>query len=155
MLAMLLVWVFAGATFFHFWSWAFDSALQQYLQRQSAKLAGNYDLALAERLARLNSEQLEAFMAILHSEPTITATKDSLVINGVSVPSEFIRELIASTRDGYIKPERDYSEGSTERLYYKTITNYLIRQGLAEPASGNKPVKVPSWRSALQVLGGV
>ena len=58
------------------------------------------------------------------------------------------------TANGFkLKPVREYAEGSTDRLFATTVSNFLVSKGAAAPASGNQPVRVYSWQAAYSSIG--
>lgn len=107
---------------------------------------------LAARLAILNPEALAILRELIQGE-VLGDAGPGAYYNGTFVPDSFIRELISGSSGNYLAAERLWSEGSNGRRYYRAVAGYLIGEGIAIAARGNKPVEITRpWREVLEVL---
>jgi len=48
----------------------------------------------------------------------------------------------AAANSGYLKPVREFSDGTPQRRQMELLAKWLVSEGLAEPAAGPKPTRV-------------
>ena len=102
---------------------------------------------LAGSLARMNAEQLEMFKLIYERRG------ENLTTETIGIPDEWILDYLHQADGYYLAPVRTFPEGSRERTYAKTITDYLINQGAAASPTGPHPARVVSWKQVTDALG--
>ena len=143
--------------FYSMFDFVVDRTMDVFERVQRAKLETSASL-LAGRMAGLTREQLDMMrvalgMAIEAQE----AEDDTTLIDGIAVPNTWLRTFFSDAirvGDGMrLKPVRGYAEGSTDRLYARTVSEHLVKRGVAQAASGNQPVRVYNSAEAYRVLG--
>ncbi len=141
--------VFAGLAAASFWNWVADAWVAVYSAKRLAD-ASSKEIRLAETLAHLTPEQLDLFKQL--SRASMDESYSDLLVDGIPIPDDFIRELIAGSRGASLIPERTYSEGSKERMWYKTLASFWERQGVLVSARGNQPAQILDWHKALELI---
>lgn len=152
LLAIILCAMFAGLGIVTFVNWFFG-AYTEHLYNINKANSISKESELAISIAFLSQDQLRIYQhAVDHSSDEIYQAQDVVWIAGTPIPSDFVRKLISESRGHDLVPERNFSDGSADRLFYKTVVNYLINSGLAKPARGNRPATVIDWQSVLRIL---
>jgi len=145
-------WVFTGAAGLSLLEYLVDwIGLAQLRKRESESISR--EAVLAGKLAGLDHEGLTILKELLQSE-LLDDSGPGAYYAGVFVPDSFVRDVIAQSTASYLVPERVYSDGSNARRWYKGLALFLIQEGVAEPAIGNRPVRIKvSWREIVDTLG--
>ena len=152
---LVLFWVFTGCTAVTFLGHMIEMWTGSLFRLHQAKSI-TPELELASKLAQLDDKRFELYKRMIaadleHDERY--KDTDFIVIDGVPVPMSFVLEDLMRRTDGdSLPPMRTWGEGTSERLWYRTVIDFLVRHGAALPAVGNQAAKVKSWRRALEVL---
>jgi hypothetical protein len=113
---------------------------------------------MLDKLSRMTDVQLEAAGSMIPRINLIGGAEgpaEWLVCDNLGeVPLEFVEAFFNSSSASYCNPIRNYTSGSTERLYADILTRYLISKGLASDAAGNRAAR---WtdRPAAEVWVGL
>ena len=112
-------------------------------------------VAAIEAYARLNKTQAEALMQVGAMELIVEPHRDTvpleivrMYLDGapVDIPRADVDKFTAWSEGGYLPSIRDAgADGSNARRFAVAITGWLVANGYADPADGNRPAK---WRSA-------
>ena len=151
-----LFWIFAGAGAASLVNWIIARYVIFTIHLRAAK-AQTWEAQLASTLATLDHEQLDLYREILMRHPGALPDPDDasyILIDGQPVESDFIRDLIASSRGNDLPAKRNYSEGSRDRYQYQVILDALESRDLVKPAAGPLPPRVKDWRAVQRVLAG-
>jgi hypothetical protein len=116
--------------------------LDAHAMRVARKEAVTPDSEILDRLSRLTSYQAEVWLkrsAAIVQVPGVAGPTVYHVLDEEWIPAEFIEEFMDASSGDYLKPKRDYSEGSTGRKWADVITEFFVQRGMARPAVGNLP----------------
>ena len=145
-------WVFTGAAGLSLLEYLTDwIGLAQLRKREADSISR--EAVLAGKLAGLDHEGLTILKDLLQSE-LLDESGPGAYYMGNFIPDSFVRDVIAQSTASFLVPERVYSEGSNARRWYKSLALFLISEGVAEPAAGNRPVRIRvTWREIIDTLG--
>jgi hypothetical protein len=145
--------VLFGAMFFTLLDWMKSSILDGWdraMRRQVETKASH----LANMLRYMTPEQLEMLRATLTIGEAHPSEPDgSTVVDGVTIPDEWLQKHFKDALGTALPPVRKYPEGSMDRMYASHLHYYLVKQGAATAATGNQPTKVKSWPDVNKALG--
>jgi hypothetical protein len=142
-----------ACAFFALGDWVFQSSLRG-MERAANARAITRASRLATEIARLDATRLEVMRASLGIEAdAIEDGKHTTTIGGVEIPDSWMTKYLQSADGFKLKPVREFAEGSRDRLYAQTVSNFLVSRGAAVEASGNQPVRVKNWNDAMGALG--
>lgn len=94
--------------------------------------------------SRLTSEQVSIMpdLRFRHEVETVMgmegATAHFLRTPGGSIPFVWVEEFLRDCGVTWLKPVRNYADGTPGREYATALTEWLIQQGYAVPAAGNR-----------------
>lgn len=142
-----------GAGFLALVEWIKESLMESF-ERVTHTRVETKASHLAEQLRYMTTEQLELLRATLTiGEPTGEPPKGTTVVDGISIPDEWIEKHFKEAKGTDLQPIRKYAEGSMDRMYASALHSFLVKKGAAMPAAGNRPTKVKSWPEVSKALG--
>ena len=126
------------------WAWMFDvfAAAMKTLRKPDAV---SDDVRMLEAIARMTPEQAAvAYTWMGYSadpppepEPVIETAEGKF-----SKSFAISQTDKAAANSGYLKPVREFSDGTPQRRQMELLAKWLVSEGLAEPAAGPKPTRV-------------
>jgi len=157
-LLFLITLIFGAAALFTLTEWLVQRANHQLWQTRSA-LQITPQAHLLSTIARMNRDQIEyaskhATPGVVIVRPGLQGALSYLEIGDDRIPMAYVAEVLDGVSDELeLVPVRSTSDGSSYRHWLKTLTDYLVSQGLAEEARGNRPARLRSWDHAARALG--
>jgi hypothetical protein len=149
----LIKYPLAACAFLTLCDWTFHRSLN-YMERAANARSITRASRLATEIARLDATRLELMRASLGIEAdAIEEGKHTTTIGGVEIPDSWLVKYFETAQGFKLKPVREYAEGSRDRLYAQTVSNFLVARGAAVEASGNQPVRIKNWNDAMGALG--
>ena len=126
-----------------------------YRQRLEKPYQPPEELRILETIAKMNDNQvwLAAYaMGFTGVGDVETPTAEPEVIDGVTKSYAISKIDRAAANDGKLEPIRSYADGTPDRRRMEALVNWLVTQGLAEPARGNQPAKITNIQEAKKRL---
>lgn len=102
-------------------------------------------------LSTLNEGQVDALKYHNLDGALDNVRERTINVRGVEIPVVWARAFCET--DDYLPPIRDYGDGSHERLWAKTITDHVVREGWARAGSGSLRAAWLNHRAAITALG--
>lgn len=135
--------------------WVAGLAIRRLVELRRA-LTVTERVVLLERISRMDAEQLE--FARQYAPRVEMASGDAgpalfLRVIGDTIPMNFVEAFLDESDEQFLKPVRDFSEGSIERRWAEAFTAWCVWMGYAAEAGGNRPARWIERERALRALG--
>jgi hypothetical protein len=135
--------IFLGGAFVTWWAWMFDvfSVAMKTIRKPDVP---SDDTRIVEAIKGMDANQvwLTAYYLGYDVDPE-HPEEPTLDPEGEVTKSYAISKINKAERNqGYLEPVRKFSDGTKERRAHEFLTNYLVKEGYAEPAVGPKPTRV-------------
>lgn len=135
--------------------WMAGLLTQRLLELRRA-LSVSERVALLDKISRMDAEQLE--FARRYVPRVEMASGDAgpalfLRVIGDAIPMDFVEAFLEGSDEQFLKPVREFGDGSIERRWAEAFTAWCVWMGYAAEAGGNRPARWIARDRALRALG--